>query len=152
MTEILSWNEQSGMYLVWFFPLPSVLVWLQKPFSILIKHAISKHCFQKHIGIGRGEQKFLFALLSDGIGIYFLTNFGNFWDFEDKEISGFEKTFNKIRKIAAKFIYSKTGNFFRILLNKYILQQFSGMFSKIRKYSLSSSDLIRKLSHFTGPW
>ena len=31
----------------------------------------------------RGEQKFLFALLGDGIGICFLTNFGNFWDFED---------------------------------------------------------------------
>ena len=133
MTEILSWNEQSGMYLVWFFPLPSVLVWLQKPFSILIKHAISKHCFQKHIGIGRGEQKFLFALLGDGIGICFLTNFGNFWGFEDFRIlENIQKKIPKTGRLRQIFLFKK------IISGKFLLH-----FAPISILSMTKDYLIK---------
>ena len=56
-------------------------------------YSISYFCL---VTLSRGEQKFLFALLGDGIGICFLTNFGNFWDFEDPKdfrILEYSKTF-----------------------------------------------------------
>ena len=79
----------------------------------------------------RGKQKFLFTLLGDGVGICFLTNFRNFWDFEDSKDFRILEYSKNFRKIASIIFYPKKGREIKIAA-KFLLR-FAYMYVDIIK-------------------
>ena len=70
--------------------------------------------------------------MGDGIGICFLTNFGNFWDFEDKEFLRFWGQRFPDFRIFKKILKTFPENYCKIFLSK-----------KIRENKIAAKFLLR---------